>query len=86
MIMNSKNEITICLGSSCYSRGNDVTLEIIKDYLRENNLKESVFFKGHLCIELCNKGPVVKINDQTYTNVSKDNIISILDNHFKKTV
>jgi len=82
-IMLKKTEITICLGSSCFSRGNNKNLEIIKDYISENNLKDKVDFRGHLCAEMCNKGPVVKINGKTYFDINRDNIISILDSYFK---
>jgi len=83
-IMLKKTEITICLGSSCFSRGNNKNLEIIKDYISENNLKDKVDFRGHLCAEMCNKGPVVKINGKIYFDINRDNIISILDSYFKK--
>lgn len=82
--MNSKNEIVICLGSSCYSRGNDESLKITKEYLKEKNIKESTIFKGHLCIDMCNKGPVIKINGKSFYNVSKDNIVNILDENLKQ--
>ncbi len=80
--MNLNDEITICLGSSCFSRGNDKNLEIIKGFLKEHNLKNTVGFKGHLCDDKCNKGPMLQINGKEYCNVNKDNIISILKNHF----
>ncbi|HNY07304.1 MAG TPA: (2Fe-2S) ferredoxin domain-containing protein [Bacteroidales bacterium] len=82
--MLKKTEITICLGSSCFSRGNNKNLEIIKDYISENNLKDKVDFRGHLCAEMCNRGPVVKINGKIYFDINRDNIISILDSYFKK--
>ena len=33
-----KRQIRICLGSSCFSRGNNTNLGAIKKYLSENNL------------------------------------------------
>ncbi len=82
--MAHRDEITICLGSSCFSRGNDKNLEIIKGFLKEHDLKDVVSFKGHLCDEKCNQGPVLQINGTEYTNVTKENIISLLNRHFLK--
>ena len=51
-------QIKICLGSSCYSRGNNVHLEVIKKYIAENHLEAEISFSGHLCEELCSSGPI----------------------------
>ena len=79
--MNNIDEITICLGSSCYSRGNNLTLEKIKTYLSEHNIKSRVSFKGHLCEGKCKMGPVIEINGKVICNVSEKTIIPILEEH-----
>lgn len=76
--MNPKIQITICMGSSCYSRGNRVSLELIKAWLNERKLEAEVNFKGQLCSGLCNKGPVLIINDHVYQDVHPANVINIL--------
>ena len=55
-------QIKICLGSSCYSRGNNVHLEVIKKYIAENHLEAEISFSGHLCEELCSSGPILRID------------------------
>ncbi len=82
--MNNKTEVVICLGSSCFARGNKATLKAINKYLRENNLLEKVFFHGGHCFEKCAEGPVVKIDDTIYTKVTEQSIIDILNSKFKK--
>jgi NADH:ubiquinone oxidoreductase subunit E len=84
--MQNKTDITICLGSSCFSRGNDLVLEVIKEYLKDNDLKEMVNFKGHLCVEQCNRGPMVRINGRDFEGVNTENILEILDHHFEKVL
>ncbi len=79
--MKSETDITICLGSSCFSRGNKMTVELIKDYLKEHELEHQVFFHGDLCNGLCEQGPILKINGKVYKNVTSDNIYEVL-NHF----
>ncbi|MBQ9471087.1 MAG: (2Fe-2S) ferredoxin domain-containing protein [Bacteroidales bacterium] len=82
MDTNNKIPITICLGSSCFSRGNRENLEVIKRYIAENNLNARVQFKGQLCSERCNRGPVIWINDVEYQGVSKSSILAILNRAF----
>lgn len=73
-----KLNIRLCMGSSCYSRGNDDILKIIDKYLTEKNLKESVDFRGYLCKGQCSKGPNLSIGDKDYQEVSLSNIHLIL--------
>lgn len=82
--MNNKIELEICLGSSCFARGNKATLKVIDKYLKENNLLDKVFFHGGHCFGKCADGPVVKIDDEIYTGVTEISIIEILNNKFKK--
>lgn len=78
-----KKEIVICLGSSCFARGNKQTVQLIKQYLKTNQLEDQVFFHGNHCTGNCTDGPIVKIDGKEYRNVSPDNITYILDNLFK---
>jgi len=80
--MTEKIEITICLGSSCFSRGNGKTLQAINKYLEENKLNDMVFFHGELCTGKCAKGPILKIGDQIYEEVDPDSVVDILNGVF----
>lgn len=84
--MEKKHNITICLGSSCFTRGNDVNLEIIKKFLAKNGLKDQIDFRGHLCANSCNKGPVLKIDGVTYFDVQPDQVEQILSAVFNQPV
>ncbi len=80
---DKKTDVTICLGSSCFSRGNNKNLEIIQKYFQDNNLTDCVNFKGHLCEDVCKKGPALKINETIYYGVTPDIVMSILNANFK---
>lgn len=80
--MSNETDITICLGSSCFSRGNRNTLELIKDYLKEHDLENKVFFRGDLCDGLCEYGPILKINGEVFKNVNSENVLEILNEYF----
>ncbi len=81
--MDNKSEITICLGSSCFSRGNKEVLQIIKTFIAEHKLEAEVFFHGDLCGGRCDEGPVLKIDDKSYSRISVDNIYEILSDYFE---
>lgn len=78
-MQKGKMEIIICLGSSCFSRGNRDTLEVIKCYLKTNEIESNVLFKGQLCSQACNKGPVIWINEIKYEAMTATNVIPLLD-------
>lgn len=80
--MDKKHTITICLGSSCFTRGNDINLEIIKRFLMDHGLKDQVDFRGHLCNNACNKGPVLKIDDNIYYEMDARKVEELLSKVF----
>ena len=83
-IIQMKKEIVICLGSSCFSRGNKKTVQLIKDYIKDHQLEDKIYFHGNHCYENCNNGPVLKIDNKEYQNVSPENINYLLDSIFRK--
>jgi NADH:ubiquinone oxidoreductase subunit E len=85
--MKEKIQVIICLGSSCYSRGNAKTLEVIKDYLHKNNLEDQIDFRGKLCSNNCNHGPVLFIDDKKFLDIKDSEILKLLKKelNFNKT-
>ena len=83
-IMREKTVITICLGSSCYRRGNQTILEVIKNYLTENNLSNDVEFKGQLCTGKCTEGPHISIDGTDYSGLDLNSCLRVLNKHFLK--
>ncbi len=74
-------QIAICLGSSCYRRGNRKTLDIVKNWLKENGLEESTVFKGELCSGNCAHGPNLKINGEII-HIDENSVIHVLEKYF----
>jgi NADH:ubiquinone oxidoreductase subunit E len=79
----NKTILKICLGSSCFSRGNAKVLERVKQYLNDHNLHGLTDFRGSLCSGNCDKGPVFLINDQIFYQVNENSIVKVLDDYFK---
>lgn len=67
------------MGSSCFSRGNRGTLQIIQQYLKDHQLEREVILKGNHCFGNCNSGPLLKIGNNLYEKVSQENVIEILE-------
>jgi NADH:ubiquinone oxidoreductase subunit E len=77
--MNKRFEMQICLGSSCFSRGNKEVVHFIKEYLRKNHLEDKVVFKGARCLDHCSNGPNLVINGKIIEGVSLSMAEKILD-------
>jgi NADH:ubiquinone oxidoreductase subunit E len=77
-------EIVICMGSSCFSRGNSKNLGLIQDYLKSNDLQADVKLVGQLCQNLCKEGPNLVVNGQAYHRVDSSTLSSILEGCFAK--
>lgn len=71
--------IKVCLGSSCYVRGNDKMLAFIEDYIQKNKKEISIELVGCRCTNLCQDGPNIFIEDKKYSNISKDELIKVLE-------
>ncbi|NDW13751.1 (2Fe-2S) ferredoxin domain-containing protein [Bacteroides sp. 214] len=77
-----KRSIKICLGSSCFSRGNKANLEAIKAFIVEKKLEVTIEFSGCLCMDKCNRGPVIIIDETEYETVSLSGLHKILQEEF----
>ncbi len=66
-----KPKITICMGSSCFARGNERNLAFVEEFLESRGLKDEidVDLEGRLCTGNCANGPVVIVDDRVYTRV-----------------
>jgi NADH:ubiquinone oxidoreductase subunit E len=65
-----KMQITLCMGSSCYPRGNEDNLKIIQHYIEVHDLNETVELAGHRCQDHCKRGPNLMVNGNLHNDVS----------------
>ena len=77
--MSKKINITVCLGSACFARGNEDHLEYIEDYIAEHNLDAKVEIAGSRCEGKCADGPNIIINGKLYNNMTGVKLKEILD-------
>ncbi|MBN1117724.1 MAG: (2Fe-2S) ferredoxin domain-containing protein [Bacteroidales bacterium] len=84
--MLKKRLIKICLGSSCYSRGNRELVPIVQKYIQRKNLEDKVEFSGDHCFEECSNGPNIRIDGRLFQQVNKENIQIILEEQLKDLI
>lgn len=75
-----RKEIKICMGSSCFSRGNKASLQVVQQYLKNHQLEREVILKGNHCFGECNAGPILKIGSRVYEQVNQESVLEILEN------
>ncbi len=75
---NNKIEVTVCMGSACFARGNAQNLEFIENYIKENNLEATIELVGSRCEGKCADGPNITINGVDYSKITIEKIEEIL--------
>lgn len=75
----TKLSINVCMGSSCFARGNAANLEFIENYIKDNGLEAQIDLSGSRCEGKCVTGPNIIINGVEYTEVNEDKLKDILD-------
>jgi NADH:ubiquinone oxidoreductase subunit E len=71
-------EIEICMGSSCFARGNFENLAIINAHVLNDGLKAKVRLTGKLCHDLCKLGPNLTIGGALYHGVTASRMRELL--------
>jgi len=69
MDLDKPVEIVVCMGSSCFARGNRRNLEVIQEVIRRRNLAARVVLRGCLCEGACREGPHIRIAGQRFDNI-----------------
>lgn len=76
--------IKICMGSSCFARGNNKNLDAILKFLKDRNLDAKLELEGLRCCNRCSDGPIVTIDGVEYKNVDTGTLLDILEKTFKE--
>lgn len=76
--------IRVCMGSSCFARGNAKNLKLIQKFLEDNQLEAEVELTGLRCCDNCSKGPNISIDEEDFNNIDQGTLLDILEKHFHK--
>ena len=71
-------QITVCMGSSCFSRGNSSNAEIVQQFLQKHNIQDKVQVRGCLCEGDCKNGPNIRINGILFSQVAPEGLEDLL--------
>jgi NADH:ubiquinone oxidoreductase subunit E len=71
-------KITICMGSSCFARGNGDNLDVIEDFLKAHEIEATVDLAGSRCEGCCAEGPNVEVDGQRFQQVDRGMMLDIL--------
>jgi len=75
----------VCLGTACYVRGGKVNLDFIKDEFEVEVGATTADFRFSLdsvrCLGACGMAPAMVVDKDTYAQVSRGNIMEILERY-----
>jgi len=76
--MADMDKITVCMGSSCFGKGNQAVAEAVTQFVEEHKLEDKIEVSGCLCSNHCAQGPNILINDKLISDVSQQSIGAII--------
>jgi len=72
------DKIIVCMGSSCFGKGNQPVAEAVTRFIEEHKLEDKIEVSGCLCSGNCAKGPNIMINDKLISGVSEQSIGAVI--------
>ena len=80
----SRPNITLCMGSSCFARGNEKNLAFCEKFLAARGLRDEVdvVLGASLCTGNCADGPIVIVDGKAYKHVDEGVMRDILNRLF----
>jgi NADH:ubiquinone oxidoreductase subunit E len=77
----NKLKITVCMGSSCFARGNGANLEMIEEWIALHGIEADVDLSGTRCEGRCAAGPNLLVNGRLFERVDRETLFDILSEH-----
>lgn len=77
--MGRKVEIQVCMGSSCFARGNNALLDTIEELIQSHGWQDKIRLSGLHCQNLCSEGPNVKIDEVLYQGLDSGALLDLLE-------
>jgi len=71
-------EVVVCLGSSCFARGNAQNLSALESHLKNHALSNCVHVRGCLCLDECKQGPNLTVCGAHHHDVDAAKLREIL--------
>jgi NADH:ubiquinone oxidoreductase subunit E len=71
-------DVVVCLGSSCFARGNSQNLAVVEEYLLNHGMQNSVRVTGCLCQDECKRGPNLVVRGERLHEMNPARLREIL--------
>jgi len=85
MVPKGRHVIKVCLGTACYVRGGKANLDYIEDEFEVEVGSTTADFRFSLdsvrCLGACGMAPAMVVDQDTYAQVSRANIMEILESY-----
>ena len=81
----AKIKITVCMGSSCFARGNQQNLSYIEAFIKAHDLEADIDLAGDRCENKSDMEPNVVINGVEYNSVDEKKLEEILTKLINKS-
>ena len=85
MVPKGRHTIKVCLGTACYVRGGKANLDYLRDEFDVEVGGTTVDLRFSLdsvrCLGACGMAPAMVVDEDTYAQVSKGNIMKILEGY-----
>jgi len=60
-------ELHVCIGSSCHLKGSYNVIQVFQKLIEEHALHEKVEVKAQFCMQRCEKGVSVSLDDEVHS-------------------
>ena len=73
--------VQVCVGSSCYIKGSQDIIELLKAAVTDNHLEDEITLAGSFCTGKCNRiGVTVTVDDEVCIGITKENFNEFFQN------
>ncbi|MFN3328808.1 MAG: [Fe-Fe] hydrogenase large subunit C-terminal domain-containing protein, partial [Fervidobacterium pennivorans] len=80
-----KVKVSVCLGTSCYSKGSYEILEKLISVANKEEWARNLEIKGTFCVEKCGKAPNVVVNDIIVSEATIEKVKEVALNELRRT-
>ncbi len=76
------HRIVVCMGSSCFARGNEKNIAVIQQFLQKYGIAADVELSGARCQTQCSRGPNIIIDGTIYNRMDSEALLDVLRRKF----
>lgn len=74
----NKVDVAVCVGTCCYLKGSYDTLKEFMKQAEQSGLKDRINLHATFCMESCETGPSIRINNEIIGGVTSDKVDAII--------